>query len=157
MIPLNKYFLSLCFFFQPFLFHLFSSNQLFPVDGSHFGRPWYQRHGSGQVCLVSENTSSLRVPEAPHFRRMLTGPEVFLGMPGASGLRPCTWTHLKKGLVPHSSGWWDGWQIPLILTQDYNTPSHDSIRIFYLRNKKKKRKVLKVHKKDERMKLGEMY
>ena len=27
-------------------------NQLDPVDGSHFGRPWCQRHGSGRMCLV---------------------------------------------------------------------------------------------------------
>ena len=28
------------------------------------------------------------------------------------GFWPCVWTHLKKGLVPYSSGWWDVWQIP---------------------------------------------
>ena len=27
-----------------------------------------------------------------------TGPEAFWGMPGASGLRPCAWTHLKNAL-----------------------------------------------------------
>ena len=45
---------------------------------------------------------------------MLTGPEALLGMQGVSGLRPCVRNHLKKGLVPHSSGWWDGRQIPLV-------------------------------------------
>ena len=29
-------------------------NQPDPVDETHFGRPWYQRHGSGRVCHVSE-------------------------------------------------------------------------------------------------------
>ena len=33
-------------------------NQLNPVDGTHFGRPWCQRHGSGRVFLVSGHTSS---------------------------------------------------------------------------------------------------
>ena len=47
---------------------------------------------------------------------MPTGPEAFLRMPSISWLRPCVWTHLKKGLVPHSSGWWDGRQILLIST-----------------------------------------
>ena len=37
-------------------------------------------------------------PEATLFREMLSGPEVFLWMPGACGLRPCTGTHLKKAL-----------------------------------------------------------
>ena len=43
---------------------------------------------------------------------MPTGSEAFLEMPGACELQPCARTHLKKGLVPHSSGWWDGGQIP---------------------------------------------
>ena len=50
-------------------------------------------------------------PEAPLLRGMPTGPEAFLEMPGACGLRPCAWPHPKKGLVPYSSGWWDGEQI----------------------------------------------
>ena len=45
---------------------------------------------------------------------MPTRPEAFLGMPGASGLQSCAWTHLKKSFVPQTSGWWDGRQIPLI-------------------------------------------
>ena len=32
------------------------------------------------------------------FRGMPTRPEAFCGMPGASGLRPCAWTHLKEAL-----------------------------------------------------------
>ena len=36
------------------------------------------------------------------------------GIVGASRLRPCARTHLKKGLLPHLSGWWDSRQIPLI-------------------------------------------
>ena len=35
-------------------------NQQNPVDGTHFSRPWWQRHGSGRVCLVTGHTSSLR-------------------------------------------------------------------------------------------------
>ena len=42
---------------------------------------------------------------------MLTGSEAFLCLPGVSGLLLCTWTHLKKGLVRHSFGWWYVWQI----------------------------------------------
>ena len=45
---------------------------------------------------------------------MSTGPEAFLGMSGACGLRSCVGPTLK-GLVPYSSGWWDGGQIPLTL------------------------------------------
>ena len=56
---------------------------------------------------------------APLFRGMPTGPEVFWGMPGACGLRSCAWTHLKKGFEPHSSGWWDGRQIPLEGSEDF--------------------------------------
>ena len=41
------------------------------------------------------------VPEAPLIRGMPTGVLVFLEM---CGLQPCARTHLKKGLVPHSSG-----------------------------------------------------
>ena len=43
---------------------------------------------------------------------MLTGPKVFLEPPGVSELQPCTRAHLKKGLGPHSSDWWDIRQIP---------------------------------------------
>ena len=102
-----------------------------PVDMTHFGRPWCQQHGSGRVCLVTGHTLSLRgpspqaltllggvyclVPGVPLFRGMLVaGPEAFLEPLGASGLWPCARTHLKKGLVLHSSGWWDGQQIPLL-------------------------------------------
>ena len=86
--------------------------------------------GSGQMCLVTGCTSGLRgavppgfnplrrgwvyrpAPEAPILRGMPTGSEAFLEMPGVCGLRSCTWPHLKKGLVPYSSVWWDGGQIP---------------------------------------------
>ena len=34
-------------------------------------------------------------------------------MSGVSGLRPCARTHLKKGLLPYSSGLWDRRQIPI--------------------------------------------
>ena len=50
-----------------------------------------------------------------HLRGRPTGPKAFLGMLGASWLRPCNRTHLKNGLVPHSSRWWDGRQILLPL------------------------------------------
>ena len=81
---------------------------------------------------VSGHTSSLRVPSPqaltflgsdrfiawrlrhPALGECRRGPETFFGMLGASGLRPCARTHLKKGLVPHSSGWWDRGQIPLL-------------------------------------------
>ena len=53
-------------------------------------------------------------PGAPLIRGMPTGPYIFLGMPGAWGLRPCARTHLKKGLVPHLPVWWGEQQIPQI-------------------------------------------
>ena len=37
-------------------------------------------------------------PEAPLIRGIPTGPNVFLAMPGACGLRPCATTHQKKAL-----------------------------------------------------------
>ena len=37
-------------------------NQLNPVDGTHFGRPWCQRHGSGRMYHVTRYTSSLKGP-----------------------------------------------------------------------------------------------
>ena len=49
-------------------------------------------------------------PEAPFFRGMPTGPEVFFEPPGAWGPRPCIRTHLKKGLVSHLPVWWGGQQ-----------------------------------------------
>ena len=33
-----------------------------PVHGTHFRRPWCQRHESGRVCLVSGHTSNLGRP-----------------------------------------------------------------------------------------------
>ena len=50
--------------------------------------------------------------EAPLLRGMPMGSEAFLEMPGACGLRPCAWIHLKKGFVQYSSGWWVVGQIP---------------------------------------------
>ena len=51
---------------------------LYPVDGTHFGRPWYQRHGSGRLCLVSGNTSSL-VGGVPQDLTLLGGLGLSLG------------------------------------------------------------------------------
>ena len=48
---------------------------------------------------------------------MLTGLKAFLEPLGMSGLRPCTRTHLKKGLVPHSSSQWDKRLIPTFSKQ----------------------------------------
>ena len=44
-----------------------------PVNGAHFGRPWYQRHGYGRVYHVSGYGSQLRLlgasdGEAKHSR-----------------------------------------------------------------------------------------
>ena len=52
-------------------------------------------------------------PEAPLFRRMLTGSKAFLEPPDMSWPQPCTRTHLKKGLVPHLSVLCDVCQISL--------------------------------------------
>ena len=76
-------------------------------------------HGSSGVCPGSGGSwltcalTSILVPEAPLFWEMPTGSEAFLGLPGTSRLQPCARTNLKKGLVPHWSSWWDGWQIQL--------------------------------------------
>ena len=43
---------------------------------------------------------------------MQTSPEAFLEPPVVSWLRPWARTHLKKVILPHSSGWWDVRQIP---------------------------------------------
>ena len=51
-------------------------------------------HGGGG----SEGLGFILAPEAPLFRGMPTVPEGFLGMLGASGLRPCVPTRLKKAL-----------------------------------------------------------
>ena len=51
-------------------------------------------------------------PEAPAFLGMPTGPEAFLELQSVSGLRPYARTHLKEGLLPHSSGRRDERQIP---------------------------------------------
>ena len=40
-------------------------NQQNPVDGTHIGLPWCQRHGSGRVCLV---TGIYHEPQGGHFR-----------------------------------------------------------------------------------------
>ena len=37
-------------------------------------------------------------PDALRFKGIPMGPEAFLGIRGASGLRPCARTHLKKGI-----------------------------------------------------------
>ena len=95
--------------------------------------------GSGRVCLGSSGSRSRfalisilepqeTVPSGSNspwgakfivWRRRRS----FLGEPdraqgileplGVSRLRPCARTRLKKGLVPHSSDWWDMRQIPI--------------------------------------------
>ena len=42
-------------------------NQQNPVEETHFGRPWCQRHRSGRVCLVIGHTSS---PRGPSFQTL---------------------------------------------------------------------------------------
>ena len=51
-------------------------------------------------------------PEAPLTRGIPTGPRAFLGTPGACGLRPCSRSNLKEGLVPYLPVRWGGQQIP---------------------------------------------
>ena len=72
-------------------------------------------YGSGRVCLFTGLTFGLRGPSswllpsseglglspgawgAP-VRGMPRGPESFMGLLNASGLRPCDWNHLKTAL-----------------------------------------------------------
>ena len=97
-----------------------------PSFETHFNRPCSDERGSGPVCPGfggSRSRSALTgilehqedfplgsnppwrvwvyrlAPEAPLFKRMLTGSEAFLEPPGASGLRPCARTHLKMPSV----------------------------------------------------------
>ena len=101
---------------------------------SLFDRPCSGLYRSGWVCYGCSGVD--RHPRAPGartprllpsleelglspcargapFRGMPTGSATFLDPLGASGLWPCTRNHLKKGLVPHSSVWWDIRQISL--------------------------------------------
>ena len=59
-----------------------------------------------QALILLGRTIYCMAPEAPLFRRMPTRPKAFLQMLDMSGLRSCTWTHLKNGLVPHFSVSW---------------------------------------------------
>ena len=65
---------------------------------------------------------------------MPTGPEEFLESPGVSGLWPCVWIDLKKGLVPHSSFWWGAWQIQRTslarTSHTYCSGWHGSARVY---------------------------
>ena len=60
---------------------------------------------------------------------MPTEPEAFSEPLCASGQQPCALTHLIKGLVPHSSGWWDGRQIPLLLRETKRFKAHQVILV----------------------------
>ena len=75
--------------------------------------------GFGRMCLITGHTSCLRRPFLQAWtlqwgvrfitwrlrhpqRGILTGLEAFWGLPDASGLRPCDWTHLKNVIVRYS-------------------------------------------------------
>ena len=95
-----------------------------PVVGSHFGQPCCELHSSGQVCLITGDTSGLRGPypqtltlfggvrfiawrlRRPSLGECRQGPETFLGLPDVSGQQPCNRTHLKNSLMPHLYAWW---------------------------------------------------
>ena len=92
-------------------------HQLDPVDGSQFGRPWCQRYEVGRVYHISGHTSSLKGP-SPQALTLLGGVRFIarhLSHLSLGECRPCTRTHLLKGLVPHLLVWWSGQQIPLRL------------------------------------------
>ena len=83
-------------------------NNLDPVNGTHFSRPWYQRHGSSWVCHVSGYSNQPKLPGAGSVEakidipqasggrppRLLTSSEGLGLSPGACGtpfLRECQW------------------------------------------------------------------
>ena len=79
------------------------------------------RGPSCQVFALCEGSRFIALHlRRPIFMGMPTGPEAFLEPADASGLWPFARTHLKKGLVPHSSAWWDVRQISL----DQSLASH---------------------------------
>ena len=107
--------------------------------GAHFGRPRWSVHGSGRVCPDSSGSQSkctltviLEPQQAvPQGTNLLWKGQVYRLAPEASffqrnangvrGIFTAAWrvwaTALhpdprEKGLVPHSSGWWDVRQIP---------------------------------------------
>ena len=88
-------------------------NQLNPVDGTHFSRPWCQRHGTGRVCRVTGHTSScpprtLSLPGGVRFiawrlrRRLLRecrqGPRNLWSYQACLGYGPVPRLTLKKAL-----------------------------------------------------------
>ena len=83
---------------------------------------------------------------------MPMGHRVFLELPGASRLRPCTRTHLKKGLVPHSSGWWDGRQILFLSLNWVVTFLREES--FFLLSTFKRRTKQEEEKEEEKRRIG---
>ena len=76
-----------------------SFDKLDPVDGSHFGRPWYQSHGFDRVCHVSGDGNQPRLPSIRVTRLRLT----FLEPQGTSllGSTP-PWKGLVYRLAPEA-------------------------------------------------------
>ena len=64
----------------------------------------------------------------PFLKGMPTEPGLFIGLPDASGLRPCIWNHLKNGFVPHTYARWGVCQIPV-----HRSAWHNHVR-YHLRN-----------------------
>ena len=60
--------------------------------------PLASRGHTPRLSPSSEGLGSSSSAWGTPFRGMLTGPEAFLRLPGASGLQPCDWTYLKTTL-----------------------------------------------------------
>ena len=100
---------------------IYSPRDFLPARaGTHFGRPYWSVLGSGLVCPVSAGCR-LRLSERDCCRQAFMPGEP---KPASSNPRDRRglkhfWSHRaclgygsvsippKKGLVPHSSGWWD--------------------------------------------------
>ena len=118
-----------------------TSVQLDAVDGSHFGSPWYQRHGFGRVCHISGLTypePQGTVPQAlrplgrvrfiawrleHHFlEKFRRGPRYFWEWWAYLDYGPAPGPTFKKALC-HTSVWWGVRQTP-------SNTSHKDIRRF---------------------------
>ena len=76
------------------------------VDGTHFGQPWCERHGSGRVYLITGHTSSLR-------EAVLTQTLTLLG-----GIRFIAWRLRRPFLGVCRRGPWHFWKCQAHLGYD---------------------------------------
>ena len=75
------------------------------MDGSHFGRPWYQRHGSGRMCHVPGCGGRPRLPGAGAGEAWHSRSAAETDIPRASGNRPQVLTLIGRArFIPFLGG-----------------------------------------------------